>query len=129
MLEVGYTRFTLAVPALSPTELERYSVELFDEWEAVVSNTLVFSDYSLLLEVEEGSLEGKGKIAVAVGVFYAGVVAIGTYGDFVGGLETIHQQVTQVGNVLFEKARTSANCDRKDASALATLRFGIRNIP
>lgn len=58
-------------------------------------------DYSISLEIEEGSIKGKGKIAVAVGALYFG---IGNYGDFISGLQTIRGQVSYVSNKLVESA-------------------------
>ena len=78
-----------------------YSTRLFDEWEAYAKKILVLSDYSLLLEVEEGSVKATGKIAAAIGVLYFG---IGNYGSFVSGLQTIHNQVSTVGDFLAKRA-------------------------
>ena len=113
MYEIGNTSFTLRVPALNKIELEDYSNRLFNEWDSAVSKTLLLEDYSLSLEIEEGSIKGRGKIAVAIGVLYIG---IGNYGDFVSGLNTIRDQVTNVGNTLFETALLSSGCDKKNST-------------
>lgn len=56
-----------------------------------------------MLEVEEGSINGSGKIAVVLGALYIG---IGNYGSFVSGLQTIRNQVSTAGDFLAEKAGT-----------------------
>ena len=125
MIDIGSTNFLLKVPSLPEDEFERYSTKLFDEWDMVVEQTLVLPDYSLSLEVEEGSIKGHGKIAAALGVLYFG---IGNYGDFISGLETIRGQVSYASNALFEKAKSSVDCSnlsgtmKKNGGALSQLR-------
>lgn len=87
MLNIGQTSFYIRVPSLPREQFESYSTNLFDVWESEVASAIPFDDYALSLEVEEGSITGRGKIAVAAGVLYFG---IGNYGDFIGGLETIY---------------------------------------
>ncbi len=82
-------------------EFEKYSMRLFDEWEERVERTLALPDYSLALEVEEGSVKGVGKLAVLLGALYVG---IGNYGSFISGLQTIRDQVSSVGDFLAERA-------------------------
>lgn len=101
MIDIGTTDFYFAEPHLSKAELEKYSVHLFDRWEHSVERNLLIPDYSLALQVEEGSIKGKGKIAVALGALYFG---IGNYGSFISGLQTIREQVVIVGDFLAEKA-------------------------
>jgi len=101
MIDIGTNSFFIKVPNLPPQEFEHYSSELFDNWERSLEKTLMLSDYSISLEIEEGSIKGKGKIAAALTVVYIG---IGTYGDFISGLETIHNQVSYATNTLFNSA-------------------------
>lgn len=82
-------------------EFEKYSTQLFDEWVAHVDGILELPDYSLSLQIEEGSVKGAGKIAVVLGALYIG---IGNYGSFVSGLQTIRSQVSSVGDFLAERA-------------------------
>ncbi|MDT8385470.1 MAG: hypothetical protein RRB22_13770 [Gammaproteobacteria bacterium] len=103
MIDIGSTNFLIKVPSLPREEFERYSTNLFDEWERSVERTLILPDYSISLDVEEGSIKGGGKIAIALGALYLG---IGQYGDFISGLETICGQVSYVSNALFESARS-----------------------
>jgi len=84
------------VPSLPPQDFESYSTNLFDEWEKSVERTLILPDYSISLEVEEGSIKGGGKIAVALSAPYFG---IGNYGSFISGLETIRGATVKI---LFE---------------------------
>lgn len=112
MIEIGSTDFLINVPSLPPEEFERYSSSLFDEWEKCVERTLILPDYSLSLEIEEGSIKGGGKIAVTLGVLYLG---IGNYGDFISGLQTIGSQVYYVSNELFVNARSPFGCSNVNA--------------
>ncbi|MGF1910680.1 hypothetical protein L4C38_14655 [Vibrio kasasachensis] len=101
MANIGTVDFYLGVPILPREEFEIYSTQLFDEWEAYIGEYLQLSDFSLVLEVEEGSIKAKGKIFAAIGVLYIG---IGQYGSFVSGLQTIHNQVRAVGEYFGERA-------------------------
>ncbi|MDH5548146.1 MAG: hypothetical protein OEZ43_21425 [Gammaproteobacteria bacterium] len=101
MIEIGTNSFLIKVPNLPQEDFERYSSALFDEWEKSLEKTLHLSDYSISLEIEEGSIKGKGKIAATLTVLYFG---IGSYADFVSGLETINNQVSYASNALFKSA-------------------------
>ncbi|MFA5940270.1 MAG: hypothetical protein WC809_13010, partial [Sinimarinibacterium sp.] len=91
MLDVGSTDFNLIIPGVDPGELESLSTSLFDRWEAYVDQSLALPDYSLFLQVEEGSIKGLAKMGTAVGALYLG---IGAYGDFISGLTTIGKQLS-----------------------------------
>jgi hypothetical protein len=97
MIDLGATDFYIDVPSLPRHEFERYSTKLFDEWEAYVEQVLKIPDYSLALEVEEGSIKGGAKIATALCALYIG---IGQYGSFISGLQTIQGQVSSIGDFL-----------------------------
>jgi hypothetical protein len=100
MIDLGATDFFIDVTSLPHSDFEKYSNQLFDVWVNHVDNTLNLSDYSISLEIEEGSVKGKGKIAIAtLGALYIG---IGQYGSFVSGLQTIRDQVVSSGNFLAE---------------------------
>lgn len=101
MFDLGTTDFNIAIPSMPRREFERYSTRLFDEWDEYVEKTLSLTDYSLVLEVEEGSIIGKGKIAAYAGVMFLG---ISSYGSFVSGIQTIYEQVSTVGDFLAERA-------------------------
>jgi hypothetical protein len=101
MIDLGSTDFFIDVPSLPRPDFEEYSTQLFDEWVAHVDRTLELPDYSLSLEIEEGSIKGKGKVVLLLGALYVG---IGNYGDFISGLQTIRDQVSKVGDFLAEQA-------------------------
>src|SRR5688572_19394007 len=101
MLDLGSTDFHIAVPGLHREDFERFTTSLFDDWEAHVASALALPDYSLLLQVEEGSIKGMGKVAAVLGALYIG---IGEYGDFISGLQQIRSQVAEVGDFLADRA-------------------------
>lgn len=70
MLDLGTTEFVLAIPSLPETELKRQSTSLFDDWEGYVDTALSLPDYSLFLQVEEGSVKGATRIGAAIGALY-----------------------------------------------------------
>jgi len=101
MIDIGTTDFYFAVPNLTKRQLERYSLHLFDRWEQSVEENLLVPDYSLALEVEEGSIKGKGRIAAALAALYFG---IGNYGSFISGLQIVRDQVVTVSDILAKTA-------------------------
>lgn len=103
MFDLGTTDFYISVPSMPRHEFEKYSTRLFDEWDQFVEQTLALPDYSLALEVEEGSVKGFGKITVVLGVLYLG---IGNYGSFISGVQTIREQVSTAGDFLAKRAAT-----------------------
>ncbi len=124
MIDLGTTDFFIGVPSMPQPEFEKYSTQLFDEWEDYVGRTLKLPDYSLALEVEEGSVKGSGRIAVVLGALYLG---IGNYGDFFSGLQTIRSQISSIGDFLagqsaipFESSGVEPKV-RKRGGALARL--------
>jgi hypothetical protein len=107
MLDLGTTEFVLAIPSLPETELKRQSTSLFDDWEGYVDTALSLPDYSLFLQVEEGSVKGATRIGAAIGALYVG---IGIYGGFISGLRTISDQVAATGEFVTEQARQVFQC-------------------
>lgn len=107
MIDLGSTEFVLAIPSFPEEELRSRSSELFDSWEAFVGNSVSVPDYSLLLEVEEGSVKGRATIGAALAAFYFG---IGNYGDFISGLKTIGEQVSATGDYLSQQAGRVFSC-------------------
>ena len=73
MIDIGSTNFIIKVPNLPRDKFEQYSSTLFDEWDTIVERKLIVSDYSISLEIEEGSIKGKGKIAISLGALYFGI--------------------------------------------------------
>jgi len=101
MANIGATEFYLGIPGLPRNDFEEYSTRLFDEWESYVDSVLKLPDYSIALEVEEGSIKAVGRVAATLGFLYIG---IGQYGSFINGLETIQKQVRDVGDYLADRA-------------------------
>jgi len=101
MIAIGTTEFYFAAPNFPRSRLEKYSLTLFDSWELSVERNLLLPDYSLSLEIEEGSISGKGKLAATLGAVY---LSIAGYGSFISGLQTIRDQITTVSDVLAETA-------------------------
>jgi hypothetical protein len=121
MIDLGMTRFHIDVPSLPRSEFQRYSTHLFDEWERNIESALVLPDYSLALEVEEGSVKGIGRIAATLGVIY---MAIGNYGSFISGLETIGTQVSRAGDLLVDHAVDPFNSQSAPAKVRKSRRGG-----
>ena len=101
MIDIGNTEFLIDVRSLAKDDFEAYSSHLFDTWDEYIEKSLKVPDYSISLEIEEGSIKGKGRIAVLAGALYLG---IGNYGDFISGLKTIRGQVSYLGNKLVQSA-------------------------
>ena len=113
MLDLSSTEFYLDVPSVPGNELKRLSSSLFDSWEAYVGSALSLRDYSLFLQVEEGSVRGLAKIGAAIGVLYMG---IGNYGSFISGVTTIGQQVNATSEFLSERAGSVFSCPESQAT-------------
>jgi hypothetical protein len=107
MVDLGTTEFHLAIPSFSEAELKRLSTRLFDSWETFAGDALSLPDYSLFLQVEEGSVKGLANVGAFLGVIY---LAIGNYGDFVSGLKTINEQLVATSEYLRENAPTVFSC-------------------
>jgi hypothetical protein len=114
MLNLSSSDFYLAIPSLPSSELEHLSTKLFDDWEIFVDQFLKLPDYSLHLQVEDGSVKGIGAIGASLVAIYLG---IGNYGDFVSGLKTISEQVTFTNEFLAEKAKQTFTCPDGDAKS------------
>ncbi|HDY7622145.1 TPA: hypothetical protein RQJ82_004463 [Vibrio vulnificus] len=109
MANIGTVDFYIGVPSLPREDFESYSTQLFDEWESYIGQNLELSDYSLVLEVEEGSIKAKGKILATASVLYFGIAQ---YGSFISGLQTINNQVKAIGDYLGERASSPFDLSR-----------------
>lgn len=107
MLDVVTTSFFIKAPDLERDAFARYSNQLFDDWDEYVEAHLDLSDYAVTLVVEEGSIKGLGRVAAAAGALY---IAIGNYGGFVSGVQTIRQQASYVTDALFDQAKKRFGC-------------------
>lgn len=101
MIEIGSVSIFIPITKLSKLELEDYSISLFDSWENDLNNSLAIPDYSILLEVEDGSIGIKGKIAATAIALYTG---ISQYGSFISGVEIISKQASAAIESLASKA-------------------------
>jgi hypothetical protein len=119
MIDLGTTEFRFAASQMNEAELKTHTTELFDAWETHIRGTLELPDYSLFLQVEEGSIKGGGAIAALLGALYFG---IGNYGDFVQGLKTIGEQASSAGDYLIEQAPRAFGC--MDAAPTVRRRTG-----
>tara|TARA_R110001592_G_scaffold54982_3_gene168394 strand:- start:1712 stop:2422 length:711 start_codon:yes stop_codon:yes gene_type:complete len=102
MVNIGSAEFYIGVPSLPHSEFEEYSSLLFDDWQSYVDGILQLGDYSLSLNVEEGSLKAVAKIAAtSLSVLYVGIAQ---YGSFFSGLETIESQVSATSQYFNDRA-------------------------
>jgi len=124
MIDLGSTGFLIQVPSLPEAELTELSSVLFDSWESYVGDTLSIPDYSLFLQVEEGSIKG---MATAGAFLYAVYMGIGNYGSFISGLQTINKQLNDVRGYLADEAGRTFPCQgvkpstKKRGGSLASL--------
>jgi hypothetical protein len=107
MLDVVTSSFYIKAPGFERQEFQRHSTELFDAWDKEVESRLNLPDYSLSLVVEEGSIKANGTIAATAAALY---LAIGNYGSFMSGLQTLEKQIAYVTDTLFDQAKRSFGC-------------------
>lgn len=110
MIDIGSTNFLIGVPSLPPDEFELYSTKLFDEWDLAIERGLTLPDYSISLEIEEGSIKGAARIGVTLTALYIGIAQ---YGSFISGLKIIGEQISYVNSALFENAKAPFTCDER----------------
>jgi len=113
MLDLGSTDFNLAIEGVDASQLEILSNSLFDEWEEYVEQSLGLSDYSLFLQVEEGSIIGQGKIMTGTKAL---VLAVTAYGGFWAGTDTISKQLKATSNFLAERVQRTFACPGSQAT-------------
>lgn len=124
MLDLSSTDFNFAIESVDPSQLEILSSSLFDEWEAYVEQSLTLPDYSLFLQIEEGSINGWGKIKSAAKTVVIGLTA---YGGLWSGVDIVSKQLKAASNFLAERAQSKFSCPgsqatvRKKGGAPATL--------
>lgn len=97
MIDLGGTDLYINVPSLPREEFERYSTNLFDEWESYIGKILKIPDYALALEIEEGSIKVNANIAAYLAALYIG---IGQYGSFMSGAQTLLGQISSASDYL-----------------------------
>ncbi|WOD10613.1 hypothetical protein RPW65_16410 [Pseudomonas sp. NyZ704] len=104
MLDVVTTSFYIKAPMFEREAFEKYSTDLFDEWDRYVEKHLELPEYAVTLVVEEGSIKGAARIGATLGALY---LAIGNYGSFISGVQIIREQASHVTNALFDEAKNS----------------------
>lgn len=102
MIELGTTEFRFDVPAMPRAELRAYSTRLFDEWDERLGADFAVKDYSLRLEIEEGSLVGLAAVSATLGALYAGIA---NYPSFIEGLQKIQSHVRYATDHLVLRAQ------------------------
>lgn len=113
MLDLGSTDFNLAIDGVDSTTLEALSNSLFDEWEIYVEQALALPDYSLFLQIEEGSIIGRGKIMAGAKALVIGVTA---YGGLMSGIGIITKQTKSTAGFLGEQAQSVFGCPKSNAN-------------
>lgn len=101
MIDIVRASFIFDTPAPPEEDLIAYARRIFDKMDAAAEEFLLLDDYSLYLSVEEGSIKGFGKVGVWVGGLY---LAIGAYGGFIQGVETIKHQASAVARAVVSAA-------------------------
>ncbi len=131
MIDLGSAKFLIKIPALSEDQLEAYTTELFESWERLAEDLIAVPDYSLYLEVEEGSVKGIGKISAYLYALYLG---IGQYDGFVSGVKTISSQIQASSEFLvknavapFSEQFADSSC-RKSSGQLGRLERLLRKV-
>jgi hypothetical protein len=102
MIELGSVRFRLSAPEMPREELRVYSTRLFDEWDESLGFGFLLDDYSLRLEIEEGSVVGVAVVTATLSALYKGVCE---YPKFVEGLQKIQSHVRLASDHLVQRAQ------------------------
>lgn len=113
MLELGSTDFKFSIASVDASQLERLSNALFDEWEVYVSRALMLPDYSLFLQIEEGSIIGRGQIMAGAKALVIGLTA---YGGLISGVDIVNKQVKATNRFLAEQAQSIFACPDSKAA-------------
>lgn len=101
MIDLASTDFSIDVPALAEDRLKSYASGLFESWEMWLEAGLPLADYSVRLEVSQGSFKGKGLVAATMAALYAGIAG---YGSFRSGVREISQDLKRASDFLSEHA-------------------------
>jgi hypothetical protein len=113
MLDLGQIEFRLAVPGVPASTLESLSNSLFDEWEEYVGQALSLPDYSLFLQIDEGSINGWGTIKSKAGNLLIGISA---YGALFSGVDIIGKQLATSRDFLADHAKSTFSCPSNKAT-------------
>ena len=113
MLDLGSTDFNLSIASVDAQLLENLSNSLFDEWDSYVNKALVLSDYSLFLQVEEGSIIGRGQIMAGAKTL---ALALTAYGGLMSGVDIVSNQLKSTNKFLAEQAQIIFSCPNSNAT-------------
>lgn len=113
MLDLGSTDFNLSIASVDAQLLESLSNSLFDEWDLYVNQALVLSDYSLFLQVEEGSIIGRGQIMAGAKTL---AIALTAYGGLMSGVDIVSNQLKSTNKFLAEQAQIIFACPNSNAT-------------
>jgi hypothetical protein len=113
MLDLGSTDFKFSIASVDASQLERLSNDLFDEWDFYVRRALTLPDYSLFLQIEEGSIIGRGQIMAGAKALVIGLTA---YGGLISGVDIVNKQVKATNRFLAEQAQSKFACPEPKAA-------------
>jgi hypothetical protein len=102
MVELGTTDFRFDVQPMPRAELRAYSTRLFDDWDERLGTDFAIKDYSIRLEIEEGSLNGAAVVTATLGALYYGIA---NYPSFIEGLQQIQSHVRFAADHLVLRAQ------------------------
>lgn len=117
MIEIGSSEFIYDTKGVGQEALIEYAKSLFDLWDSSVPSMLKIDDFSLSLEVETGSIKGKGFVLVAAGSVFAFVCG---YGSFFQGLDTIRNHGNMISKFLAENSHFGITSN----SNLSSVKYG-----
>lgn len=101
MLQISEINFSIDTHHRDRAELERHALALFERYEGLLNLQLKLDDYAIELDLENGSLLGKGKVWATVGGIYIFVCG---YGSFASGIETLASHARAVSDYLVNEA-------------------------
>jgi hypothetical protein len=101
MIDLGVVDFVLDVQKLPRREFEQYGTTLFDAWDRFLAMELKLPDFSVGLELEEGSIKGRGVVRTVGTALFVGITG---YGGLVQGIQMINATIRTSGKVLVDSA-------------------------
>jgi hypothetical protein len=107
MLDLSSTAFHLNIESVETSRLEYLSLHLFDQWQDYVDRSLALSDYSLLLHIEEGSVDGWAKVKTTAKHLAVGITAVG---GLISGIGEIQKQLNSASNFIATQVQSTFSC-------------------
>jgi hypothetical protein len=101
LIDIANSEFVFDLPPVGEEQLQLYATKVFDGWDAELLSGLPFEEYSVHLELLEGSLKGKGTILTSLSVLYFGIAQ---YGSFIQGLGINAKQAQWANATLVREA-------------------------